>query len=95
MLQRQSSPSAKAAFRAYTEATFSHFPTARFEDVRAYASPRGLAARYRGSWQSSDGTGQHLSGAVIFRFANSQISEIGVQLNGERLRQLVAARQTR
>lgn len=76
----------KAAFRAYTEDTFSHFPQARFEDVEVYAAPSGLASRYRGTWVSPSGDALTLAGAVHFQFAeDDRISQIGVNLNGERL----------
>jgi CheY-like chemotaxis protein len=81
----------KAAFRAYTEETFAHFPSARFAEVMVYASPSGLAARYKGSWLGTDNCALHMTGAVHFQFEGVYIKQIGVQLNDERLRTLMAA----
>ncbi len=81
----------KAAFRAYTEATFARFPSARFADVMVYASPSGLAARYKGSWLATENRELYMTGAVHFQFKGAHIKQIGVQLNDERLRTLMAA----
>lgn len=81
----------KAAFRAYTEDTFVHFPSARFADVKVYASPSGLAARYQGSWLATENRELQMTGAVHFQFEDVHIKQIGVQLNDERLRTLMAA----
>ena len=80
----------KAAFRAYTEETYRHFPAARFWDIAVYAAPAGLAARYQGTWRAPDGNEPRMSGAVHFQFAGERIRQIGVRLNDERLRALLA-----
>ena len=85
----------KAAFRAYTEETFSHFPAASFDDVVVYASPTGLAAHYRGCWHMPDGSEARMTGAVHFQFEDMRIQQIGVRLNDERLRALLQAQQNR
>lgn len=77
------------AFRAYTIETFAQFRDARFQDVEVYASPSGLASRYRGVWSLADGTQAVMSGAVYFEFDGEFISQIGVLLNDERLRALL------
>ncbi len=79
----------KAALRAYTDATFGHFPGARFEDVRVYASPHGMAAHYVASWNDLDGAEAHLDGAVIFSFQGLLIEKIGVLLDAGRMRNLL------
>lgn len=80
----------KAAFRAYTEETYRHFLAARFWDIAVYATPAGLAARFQGAWRAPDGSEPRLTGAVWFQFAAERIHQIGVQLNNERLRALLA-----
>jgi len=80
----------KAAFRAYTEDTYQHFPAARFWDVTVYATPAGLAARFQGAWRAPDGSEPRMSGAVQFQFTGERIKQIGVRLNNERLRALLA-----
>lgn len=82
----------KAAFRAYTDETFSHFSAASFHDVAVYASPSGLAARYRGLWQLPDGGEAQMTGAVHFQFTGTRIQQIGVRLSDERLRALLQTR---
>ena len=79
----------KAAFRAYTEETYRHFPDAVFDEVHVYAHPHVLAARFHGRWHALDGVEHHQSGAVLFSFEGERIASIGVQLNAERLRALV------
>lgn len=79
----------KAAFRAYTEETFAQFLEARFEQVQVYASPSGLATRYRGTWRLPDGSQPVLMGAVHFQFEGDRIKQIGVSLNDERLAALM------
>lgn len=79
----------KAAFRKYTEETFSVFPDARFEEVQIYASPTGLAARFKSQWRAPDGSTQQITGSTHFQFAGDRIKQIGVKLNDERLLALV------
>lgn len=80
----------KEAFRAFTEKTFDQFRAARFDDVRIYATPQGLAARYMGTWDMGDQGEQRQSGSVVFRFNGALISQIGVHLNDLRLSALLA-----
>lgn len=77
------------AFRTYTIETFSQFPAARFEDIEIFASPSGLASRYRGTWRMADGSESVMTGAVQFRFTGDRIQQIGVSLNNERLQALL------
>jgi len=79
----------RAAFRAYSEATFAQFPAARFEDITVYSSPTGLASRYRGTWRLPDGSETALTGAVHFQFEGERIKQIGVFLHDERLQALI------
>lgn len=79
----------RAAFRAFTEQTFSQFPGAQFQDVHIYPTPQGLAARYQGSWPVDDHGEQRMAGSVVFQFDGARIRQIGVRLNDERLRALV------
>jgi ketosteroid isomerase-like protein/CheY-like chemotaxis protein len=81
----------KAAFRAYSEETFRHFPAARFEAIGVYATPQGLAARYESTWQGADGGEQRQAGSVLFQFDGGRIRQIGVRLNDARLRALIAS----
>ncbi len=93
----------KAAFRAYSEATFQHFADTTFEGIHIFALPRHLSARYVGHWRqpgspdgsadgasdgASDGAVATLSGAVRFSFDGDRIRQVGVQLNEHRLRAL-------
>lgn len=80
----------KAAFRTYTDETFSAFPEAHFEKVQIYSSPTGLAARFEGWWRAPDGSTPHMSGSTHFQFAGDRIKQIGVKLNDERLRALMS-----
>ncbi|MGZ3665234.1 MAG: nuclear transport factor 2 family protein [Ktedonobacterales bacterium] len=80
----------KAAFRKYTDETFSVFPEAHFERVQIYSSPTGLAARFEGWWRAPDGSTPHMSGGTHFQFAGDHIKQIGVKLNDERLRALMS-----
>ncbi len=80
----------QAAFRAYTEETYRHFPAARFWDIAVYAAPAGLAARFQGAWRAPDGSEPRMTGAVQFQFMGERIRQIGVRLKDERLRALLA-----
>lgn len=80
----------KAAFRTYTDETFSVFPEAHFDEIQIYASPTGLAARFTGWWRTPDGSMPHMTGGTHFQFADDQIKQIGVKLNDERLRVLMS-----
>ena len=79
----------RAAFRAYSADVFSHFPSVRFEHVRVYSRPRGLAARYQSNWLNPEGERISMSGAVLFEFRDDLISQIGIRLHEERLMQLM------
>jgi ketosteroid isomerase-like protein len=80
----------KAAFRAYTEETFRHFPQARFEEVLVYSRPRGLAARYQSRWPTSEGREERVADTVLFEFVGEQIVQIGIQLGDKQRRVLQA-----
>jgi CheY-like chemotaxis protein len=77
----------KAAFRAYTEEVFRSFFDARFTDITIYPTPTGLAARYLGSWRTSEGADASLAGGVRFRFRGDLIAQIGIHLNAAGLSQ--------
>lgn len=79
----------KAAFRKYTDETFSVFPEAHFDRVEIYSSPTGLVARFEGKWRAPDGSTPQMSGSTHFQFAGDRIKQIGVKLNDERLRALM------
>lgn len=80
----------KEAFQRYTEETYQHFPGARFDEVRVYALPEGLVARYVGHWQATDGGFRQQAGAVVIRFTGEKIKQIGVRLNAQQLQALMA-----
>ncbi len=84
----------KAAFRAYTDATFDHFPHTQFGDVQVYASPHGMAAHYPASWTDHAGSVAHLEGAVIFSFRGDVIDKIGVLLDADKLHTLLRTSDT-
>ncbi len=85
----------REAFRAYTIETFAQFRDARFQDIEVYASPSGLASRYRGVWSLADGAPAVMSGSVYFEFNGEFIRQIGVLLNDERLRAILETPPTR
>lgn len=82
----------KAALRAYTEETYRHFPLVTFSNVQTFALPRGIVGRYKGSWRTATGSEGQQEGAVVFMFAGELIVQIGVRLDAERLRALLADR---
>ncbi len=84
----------QAAFRAYTEATFQHYPAARFEAIQVYATPHGLAARFESRWMTASVGEQRQAGSVVFQFADEAICQIGVRMNDERLQALLERRST-
>lgn len=75
-----------AAFRAYTDETYRHFAAIRFTDIHVYATPQGLAARYRSAWRAPAGATQQHEGIILFAFAGEQIARIGVCVHADRLR---------
>ena len=75
-----------AAFRAYTEETYRHFAPVRFSAIQVYATPQGLAARYRSAWQGPTGATLRHEGIVLFAFAGDRIARIGVYVHADRLR---------
>lgn len=79
----------KAAFRAYTDETYRHFPAARFTEIQTHALPHGLVARYQGVWSAPDGTELQQEGAVVFAFAGTLIAQIGVELDAAHLSALL------
>ncbi|MDQ2831910.1 MAG: nuclear transport factor 2 family protein [Chloroflexota bacterium] len=76
----------QAAFRAYTEETYRHFAPIRFTAIQVYATPQGLAARYRSAWPSPPGATLRHEGIVLFAFAGDRIARIGVYVHADRLR---------
>ena len=80
--------SGKAAFRAYTEATFRQLHAVRFEEVLVYSRPHGLAARYRSCWETPEEGEVSAAGAVLFGFEEERIAQIGIQL-GEKQHQVL------
>lgn len=81
-----------AAFRAYTLRTYAHFPLVQFTDVRVAALPAGLVGRYRGWWRTAEGISGQQEGAIVFAFRGERIAQIGVHLDAQRLRALLAHR---
>lgn len=78
----------RAALLDYTRKTFAHFPESRFDEVVVHATPGGVSARYRGSWN-----GGVLAGCVSFELRGAQIVQVGVELNHRQLEKLTGAPQ--
>lgn len=75
----------KASLHAYAVDVLSRYPGARFEDVNIYALPGRLAARYTMSWHATQEREVSASGALVFRFADDHIEELGVEYNAARV----------
>ena len=82
----------QAALRVYTEETYRYFPLVTFSNVQTFALPRGIIGRYQGFWRTAAGSEGRQEGAVVFLFAGELIAQIGVHLDAERLRALLADR---
>jgi CheY-like chemotaxis protein len=82
--------SGKAAFCAYLQEGFAHFPGLRLEDVQVYRRPHGIAARYAIGWRNPDGSNGHLTGALLAEFAGERICRIGVRVNDEHVTAVLA-----
>jgi len=74
-----------SAYHAFGEKLLTHLPGFVFEEALLFARPKGLAARYTGSWLEQDGKLGRLTGAALFHFEGARISQIGVRLDTERL----------
>jgi CheY-like chemotaxis protein len=70
----------KSAFRTYSEAIFHQFTGAHFTDILVTSLPDALAARYKGSWNSADGTRETLAGGTVFHITDGLIDHIGIYL---------------
>ena len=70
--------------------TFAHVPATRFTDIAPYATPHGIAARYRGSWQGPDRAVLRQEGVTLVTFAGDLIAQIGIHLKAEELRALAS-----
>lgn len=83
----------RAALAEYLAAALSSFPGARFDELAAYTTPRGLSVRYTATWPATDGSSQRRqSGAVVFGFEGGRIARIAVRINEERLRSITRSR---
>ena len=82
--------SGKAAFCAYLQEGFVHFPGLRLEEVLVYRRPYGMAARYAFGWRSPDGSADRLAGALLVEFAGERICRIGARVNDARLTAVLA-----
>jgi CheY-like chemotaxis protein len=82
----------RSGYSAHVAARRAGLQNLRFEAVHVYALPRRTAARYELRWTSADGAEHSESGSTLFRFdADGRISQIGVDYNPERHRQLMGA----
>src|SRR5262245_608168 len=81
-----------ADLRAQREEIVRHFPGVRYEAIRIFPQPQGLAARYVVRIPASGGQEEAFGAAMLFQFAGERISAIGAQVNSERLAAVMAAR---
>ena len=83
----------RAALAEYLAAALSSFPGARFDELAAYTTPRGLSVRYTETWPATDGSAQRRqTGAAVFGFEGGRIARIAVRTNEERLRSITRSR---
>jgi CheY-like chemotaxis protein len=76
----------KSSYHRYIEETARAFPRFRCTDLRVFALPRGLSARFTANWGVSDEVAMSAGLVVEFAAADNCIRQIGVRLNIERLR---------
>lgn len=80
------------AFRAHMEESFSLYQNSRYDEVRCYPAPEGIAARFIWHWNSPDGTAHHLASSELFYFTERHIAQIGSQSSARQLRALLERR---
>lgn len=79
----------RAEYVAFVEARRATFPGLHFGDVRVYAMPRRMAARYEMWWRGANGKEVSHSGAALLQIADDRhICQIGIDYNAARLQQL-------
>lgn len=64
------------AYHDYVEATRRNLRGFVFEDVRIYATPKGLAIRYLGAWLGEDDAICRLPAVTLFRFEGERIRQV-------------------
>jgi CheY-like chemotaxis protein len=77
----------KPSYRAYIEETAHAFPRFECTEIRVFALPRGLAARFTAMW-GTDSTVKMSAGLAVEFAGDNRIRQIGIQLDAERLRAL-------
>ena len=82
----------RTALAEYLAAALSNFPGARFDELAAYTTPRGLSVRFTESWPATNGSERRQSGAALFAFEGGKIARIAVRVNEERLRSITRSR---
>jgi len=80
-----------AELRAQREAIVRHIPGVRYEAIRVFPQPEGLAARYVMRIPAPGGQDETLGTALLFQFAGERISAIGARVNSERLALVIEA----
>jgi CheY-like chemotaxis protein len=80
------------AFRAHMEDGFSLYPNSRYDEVRCYPTPEGIAARYFWHWDWPDEPTHHLTGGKMFYFANGRIAQIGNEIDARQMSLLLEQR---
>jgi ketosteroid isomerase-like protein len=64
------------AYLDYVEAVRRNLRGFVFEDVRIYATPKGLAIRYLGTWLGAEDDICRLPGVTLFRFEEEYIRQV-------------------
>jgi len=64
------------AYHDYVEAVRRNLRGFVFEDVRIYATPKGLAIRYLGAWLGVDDAICRLPGVTLFRFEGERVRQV-------------------
>lgn len=78
------------AFHDYVEAVRRNLRGFVFEEVRIYATPKGLAIRYLGAWLGEDDAICRLPAVTLFRFEGERIRQVKAHWsNPERYRALL------
>lgn len=73
------------AFRAHMEEGFSLYHNTRYDEVRCYPTPEGIAARYSWHWNWPDRPAHHLTGGKMFYFSGGRIVQIGNEIDAHQM----------
>lgn len=80
------------AFLAHVEEGFSLYPNTRYDEVRCYPTPEGIAARYIWHWDWPGEPTHHQAGGKMFYFAAGRIAQIGNEIDARQMTLLLKQR---